>query len=287
MLAQILVVVLDPLGRAEQRLLLAIPCGVDQRPLRAPSLLCELAKRARFLEDDRHAGTGITRTVDPRVVVVAANHPFVRIGRPLHPRDDVVNRHAVPVECELQVHTRRAGTEVIGDRQRAAPRLGDDGAAQRREQGLRVGVRDGQHGNLRQRRHVLDVETLRAGRCADTGRQRIARIRGHVHHASPLDAAAVARGTVRKRVVGVIAVIHRVRVDQTADRTVLGGDLRLDTAPGIPVTRDDDRPSHRDTAAIEIVVVLRAAVVDVHDWSRHVAVNRIGIERRQLLCLLA
>ena len=52
---------------------------------------------------------------------------------------------------------RGAGPELICDRQPAAPVRRRDRAAQRREQRLRITVRDRQHRNLRERRRVLDA----------------------------------------------------------------------------------------------------------------------------------
>jgi len=83
-----------------------------------------------------------------------------------------------------------------------------------------------------------------------------------------------------------VAVIGRVRVDQATDGAMLGGDFRFDAAPRIAVSREDDRALDRNAAAIEIVIVLRPAVVDVDDWPGHIAIDRVGVERRQLLVLL-
>ena len=75
-LLQIVAVRLDPFGRAEQRGLFAVPGGVDDRALRRPSLLAQFAERARFFEHRRHAADRIVRAVHPRVVMIAADHPF-------------------------------------------------------------------------------------------------------------------------------------------------------------------------------------------------------------------
>ena len=67
---------------------------------------------------------------------------------------------------------------------------------------------------------------------------------------------------------------------------MLGCDFRLDAAPGVAVARDDDGAPDRNAAAIEILVVLRPSVVDVDDRAGDVAVDRVRVERRQLLVLL-
>ena len=85
LLSQLRVVLLDPLGRAEQPRLFAVPRRVDDRALRPPALLQQLAERARLLELRRHAADRIAGAVHPRVVMVAADDPFVGIGRARDP----------------------------------------------------------------------------------------------------------------------------------------------------------------------------------------------------------
>ena len=72
-----------------------------------------------------------------------------------------------------------------------------------------------------------------------------------------------------------------------ADRPVLGRHLRLDAAPGAPVAREGDLALHGDAQPLELVVVLGQAVVHVHEGAGDVAVDRVGVVRRELLGLLA
>ena len=153
---------LDPLGRSEQRRFFAVPGGIDHRPLRRPALLAQLAERARLFEQHGRAADRIGRAVDPRVVMVAAHDPLVRERAALHLRDDVVERLRVPVERDLQVHPRRPRADAIRDRQRAAPAVRRHRPADRRQQRLRVAVRDRQDRNLRERRRVLHGKPRRA-----------------------------------------------------------------------------------------------------------------------------
>ena len=78
----------------------------------------------------------------------------------------------------------------------------------------------------------------------------------------------------------------RIGIDEAADRAVLGRDLGLDAAPGIAVARDDDRALDRDAHALELLVVVRDAVVDVDQRRGDVAVDRVGVVGGQLLGLL-
>ena len=72
---------LGPFGGSEQPRLLAVPGGVDDRPLRPPALLQQLAERARLFELGAMPLTGSLRAVHPGVVMVAANDPLVGIRR--------------------------------------------------------------------------------------------------------------------------------------------------------------------------------------------------------------
>ena len=65
--------------------------------------------------------TGSLGPVDPGVVVIAADDPLVGIDRARDPRDDVADRRDLPVEGDLEMDLRGAGTDVVRDREGAAP----------------------------------------------------------------------------------------------------------------------------------------------------------------------
>jgi hypothetical protein len=109
MLPQLVCVLFHPLGGTEKHGLFAIPGGVDDGAFRLPSLLGKFPKRARLLQQHHLAGNRIVRAVDPRIVMVAAQHPEVGLLRAAHGRDHVVNRFQVPVESKLQMNLSRAG----------------------------------------------------------------------------------------------------------------------------------------------------------------------------------
>ena len=287
LLRELLRVRLHPFGGAEQRRLLAVPRGVDERALRLPSLLHELAHRARFLELRDEAGERVFRAVHPAVVMVAAHDPLIGILRTRNLRDHIVDRFETPVERELQVHARRTGAEAISDRQRTAPSLGRDKSRHRREQRLRVAVRNGEHRDLHDRGGVLAVETHRVLRRADARSERIAGIHGHVHHAAALHAVFRAERTVGIDLSLRVAVVLRVGIDQATHRAVLVRDLRLDAAPRAAIAHDDDRALHGNPTAIQLVVVCRYAVVRIDQRRGHVAVGRVRVVGRKLLAFLA
>ena len=286
-LLQLVVVGFGPFRRAEQRRLLAVPRAVDDRALRLPSLLEELAVRARLLELRRQPADRIAGAVHPAVVVIAAHDPLVgeRAARDL--RDHVVGRHDVPSRLHDEVHRRRAGADAIGDRQRAAPVDRRHRPAERLQQRLGVAVGDRQHRNLLQVRNLVQREPLRPGRRAPARRSRIARVLLHLHHAAALDALLRTIGTLREHVALEVSVVARVGVDQAADGAVLVRELRLDAAPAVAVARDDDLALHADAHLRELLVVLGHAVIRVDERRGDVAVGGIGVEGRQLAGLAA
>jgi hypothetical protein len=79
----------------------------------------------------------------------------------------------------------------------------------------------------------------------------------------------------REHVAVEVPVVARVGVDEATDRTVLVRERRLDAAPAVAVPRDDDFPFDADAERREPVVILRDAVVGVHEWSGHVSIGRI------------
>ena len=238
--------ILDPLGRSEQPLLLAVPADEQDAAPRPPALLHHVAHRAR----DRHhrdvAADRIRRAERPRVAMRADDDPFVRRHRAGNPADDVDQAALRVVHLQLHVDLRRPGTDVVGDRQRAAPRLRRDRPVQPLEQLDAVAIRHRLHRNRRERldlvhRHPLDARLRRPA-----GRRRIAGIARHVHHAAALNHAPAAERTVGIHVALEVAVLVRIRVDEAGDRAVLGRDLRLDAAPAAAVAREHDLALHVD-----------------------------------------
>ncbi len=133
----------------------------------------------------------------------------------------------------------------------------------------------------------LEREASGAGRRPDARRQRIARIHRQIHHASALHAVTRPHRSVRKHRSHRVTVVSRIRIDQTADRAVLGGEFRLDAAPRLSVPGDDDGAADRDAEAIEELVVFSPAVVDVDQRRRDVAVDRVGVVAGKLFRLLS
>ena len=159
-------------------------------------------------------------------------------------------------------------------------------AAQGLEKRAGVGEGEWQDRDPRQRLDLRERKTLGIRRCPHTGRQGIAGIERHVHHRTPLGTPRPAVAPLRVGVAPEVAIVFRVRVEQTADGPVLGGDLGLDAAPGATVARDHDLAADVDAALLQLFIVLGHALVDVDQLAGHVPVDRVGVEDRELLVLL-
>ncbi len=283
MLAQFRRMGLGPFGRAQQAGLLTVPRGVDDRPPRLPPLAEQGAHRPRLLHERDLPRDRVLRAVHPGVVVIAAHDPLIRRFGPLDRGDHVVDRLGIPVELRPEVHPRRSGSDVVGERQRPAPLPWRHRAAERSQQRLRIGVGDRQHGDPGERGSVGERQARRAGSGPRAGRQRIARVGGHVGHAAALHPVPRPERPGRKHLAGVVAVVLRIGIYETPDRTMLRGDLRLDPAPGASVAGDHDRAAHRDPPPVEFIVVRRHPTVHVDQRRGDVAIHRIGVVGRQLL----
>ncbi len=185
------------------------------------------------------------------------------------------------------MNLRRPRPHVIRNRQRAAPLLRRHRARQRGQQRLRVAIRNRQHRNFRDALRLLQRQTLGIGSRADPRRQRIPRARGSkIHDAAALHSIRIAHRPQRKHIVARVSVILRFRVDEAANGSVLGCNLRLHPAPTVIVLGDYNRAFHRNAKPVELLVVLGQAVVHKHQRPGNIAVNRVGVIRGQLFRLL-
>ena len=252
---------------------------MGRQPWRASS-----GDAAGLLEQADRAGKRVGGAEDPAVVMVAAQDPFLGPLGAAHPRDHVVGRRQLPIEFELEMDRGRAGADVVGDGQRAAPRLGCDRAPEVAQQRLGVAVGDRQNGNARERQRFVGRQAggivgraLGVQRRAHSGRERVAGIGRHVHHAAALGAVRRPVSALRINVAAIVAVVPRVGVNDAADGAVLGGYFGFDAAPRAAVACDDDLALHVDAHLGQTLVVGRDAVVDVDQLARDVAVDGVGV----------
>ena len=79
MLTQFGGVSFGPFSRAEQPWFFAVPEAVNNGAIRLPALLQQFPQRARLLHFRTRSRDGIARAVDPRIMMIAADNPFIGI----------------------------------------------------------------------------------------------------------------------------------------------------------------------------------------------------------------
>ena len=284
--AQFFIVRFGPLGGAEKPRFLAVPRAINDGALRLPSGLHQLPKRARLFEHRDHPGNRIFCAVHPAIVMVSANHPLVGKSETLNFSNHVVDRLDLPVRFHFQMDLRRARANVVGDSESAAPSFRGDAAGERRQQWLRVRVRNWQYGNFCDGGGLLDLQPFRIFRGAHARRERIAGIERHVRDAPALHTVRGTKRSGRKGFAMDESILMRIGVDEAAYRAVLGGDFRLDSAPRVIVASDDDLALHGNAHAVELLVVFRNAVIDVDQRGGDVTVDGIRVVSWQLFGLL-
>src|SRR6476469_2911988 len=67
---------------------------------------------------------------------------------------------------------------------------------------------------------------------------------------------------------------------------MLGSNLRLDAAPRVSITRDNNGALDRNTQTLQLLVVIGNAVVDINQRRSDVTITGIGVVGRELFGLL-
>ena len=214
-------------------------------------------------------------------MVVAADHPLIGKIPACERGDDVVNRLQAPVRFHQQMYFRSARSQVIGDRQGAAPGRRRHRTGQSGENGLRIGPRYRQHRNLHQGGRIFDGQARRTCSRSHARRQRIARIQRHISDRAALYAARGAPPAGRIRIAGCIAIFMRVRVDQAAHGAMFMGQLGLQSAPTAAIACQYDLAGHTDTPTRQFQVIRVHAEIHIDDIGRDVAIGAVDVVRRQ------
>ena len=154
-------VLLGPLGRAEQAVLLAVPAGEHDRAVGPPALAHERAEPLAHLEHGRPAAEVVVGAVGPGVLMAAEHHELVGMLAPGDHGEGVVERRLAVVDVELHVDAGRPRADVVLEAQAALEAVGGGGAAERAQQ--RLGLAVGDRGR-RGVREVLGLVGLQARR---------------------------------------------------------------------------------------------------------------------------
>jgi hypothetical protein len=174
---------------------------------------------------------------------------------------------------------------MVCDRQSSTPRARDHLPAQCLQQRLRVPVRNRQRRYSCNFRIVFQRDAFGVLRRAHSRSQRVAGIIG-VRHRAALYPLRRPRRPLRKGRVFPVAILLRIGINDAAHRPMLRRHLRLDAAPRVAIARNHNRALHGNSHLCQRVVIFTDTVIHVHQRSGHVAVRRVGIVRRQRLCLL-
>src|SRR5258705_12392740 len=94
---------LNPFGRTQEPLLFAVPRAQDDRSLWPPPLLEQVTKRAAGFHERDLAACRIVGSINPRVVMIAEDHPLIGKGAPADASDHVVERLHRPIKRDLQM----------------------------------------------------------------------------------------------------------------------------------------------------------------------------------------
>src|SRR5580658_8764043 len=119
--AQFRFMLLGPLSGADQSFFFAIPTAENHRALRLPARLQQFADSVHAFEHRRGAAIGVDCTVNPRVPMIARNHPLVRKLAASHPADDIPESAVLIILLEMHLHPHRSRSHVVGERQRPLP----------------------------------------------------------------------------------------------------------------------------------------------------------------------
>ena len=217
----------DPFGRTEQSRLFSVPTRIDQGALRLPSFPDEPPYRLCFGHQRHVSRKWIGGAEHPGIVMIAADDPMIRLFGTADSCDDVVDRLLMPIGKHLEMDFRGPGSEVVSERQGAAPGIRRHRPAERTEQrfGVRIGNR--QHRNFQDRPGFVHGEPLGSRGRTGARRERVAAVQGEVLDRAPLHAVAGTITASRISVAGPVAVIAGIRIDQATDGAMFVRELRF------------------------------------------------------------
>ena len=315
---ELLGVLLGPLGRADEAVLLGVPTGVHQRPPRLPAVLDRRAQGPARLQGRGGAAPRIDRPVDPGVAVVAEDDPAVGLDLSLDRRDHVPDRLQLILDLDLEPDLDRARPDMVGERQAPLPARRDVRTGQGLQDRPRRVVTDRQGRDRREVIAPVQARGLRpdsfivrfqrvVGQLApcfyrvlepaerEAGllgkrepfgpfdrrgarRGRVARSEREELDAPALNRRAGAVGAVRIGVPLGVAVVGGVGIDQDSRCPSLLGIAHLEAAKQLAVACQDDLVLDVDPQPLQRREVLRPAVVGVHDLAFGPAADPVAVE---------
>src|SRR5216117_3787392 len=168
-------------------------------------------------------------------MMVAAHYPFVGIFRARNFDHNIVESLDIPVRLYFQMDFRRARSCVIREGQGTAPTLRSYRSLQSFEQILCVSIGNRKNRNASEGLRVLQSQALRVFGSSYLRSQWVAGMDRYIHDAAALHPIWWTPRSLRICITFKIAVVPGIRIDQASHCAVLGGNFRLNAAPGIPV----------------------------------------------------
>ena len=107
---------LGPFSRANQPFFFRVPTPENDRALRFPARLQQLADAVYRLQHRRRSAVRVHRTIDPRVSMITRDHPLIGQLRSPHSANHVPDGAELIVLFETHSHFHRPRTHVIGER---------------------------------------------------------------------------------------------------------------------------------------------------------------------------
>jgi hypothetical protein len=120
----------------------------------------QLADPVDRFEHRRRAAVRIDRAIDPRVAMIARNHPLIGRLAAAHPANHIPKRAELIVLLEMHPHSYRSGPHVISKGQRTLPLAWRVRPAQVLQNGPRIVIGKRSNRNLRHLRGLLGRNAL-------------------------------------------------------------------------------------------------------------------------------
>src|SRR5215468_10868099 len=111
----------SPFSGADQCLFFTIPRTINDRALGSPTRLHQLTDGLGFSENCDHSANRIFSAVDPSVMMITTNNPFIGELASPEPGDHIVGGNCIEIEFERKMHRGSSGAQVIRDGQSPSP----------------------------------------------------------------------------------------------------------------------------------------------------------------------
>ena len=260
-------VLLGPLRGTHQAFFLTVPTAKNHGALRLPSRFQQLADSVYRLQHRGRSAVRIDRAIDPRIAMVARNHPLARQLAATHAADHIPQSAELIILLEVHLHPYRSRPNVIGKGQRPLPLPRRIRPSQMLQNGRGIVVGEWRDRNLRHLRGLLWRNALvpRQRRQRRKARRRgVARKLEHVPDRSALHTGIRPPRPIRIFISSPPAIVERIGVDNHSRRAMLLRNEFLHAAEVLAVAHQHDLAPHIDLQLLQLLEILRRAVVRIN-----------------------